>query len=268
MTDPEAAARIPHRSQAVPQESLAFRRRYHLSRARLDERFCSGSEEGASVEAILGPVGGSPMTTAYLLPLSEGFELGVAMRPAPHVDRAQSLPVGLEGLEEHPMLAPLLAGAEPVGPWGRAAAPGGAPQNPTPSHGFLLAGDALGLSGGGGIVLPALDPWLASARCAQRSVQRILRQGGRGSGGYSGELARDGLLAESARHRAIARRLVWNPRMHREYPTLLCKSFHRLMTETGGPKQSIRSIVQASRRAAGVRTRTLLFDAMRVGGAL
>ncbi|MGI0132773.1 MAG: hypothetical protein ACREDK_06765 [Thermoplasmata archaeon] len=235
---------------------------YPMAADQLQRRFAVGASTGAAFDAILGFVPPPTMARGYLWTHRDAITVGVVGRSRTPWD-ARSL---LDAFRRHPSIARYIGGATSLEDGERAV--------PLPGNlrlggpGYLVLGRDAGLVHGTGAVHDGLGPCVQSGIASAAAIRatrnasvgspRLLRE-------YRRALDRSGLIAERARSLRASGRVEWNPRLHRTYPTALAAVLHRVMTETGAPKEALRAAILGGLRDAGVRRRDLAWDALVAG---
>ena len=260
---------LPGRAGEDVSREAALEALHALPAASLRRRWGLAGDLGSSLTAVLGFLPEDELGVGYLYTLAEGVVVGVRVRSISG-DRAPDANRALRAFAAHPTIAPLLQGsespgAEPIEP------PGTGVGGPLYGDGFLVAGGPAGLGYSNVLTTRSLDAAIRSGLIAGGLAGELARSGGAPSaraGLYPRRLREAGVTREARRGRATAARFGWNPRLHHRYPPFLIDLFHRLMTESGGPKRSVRSTVLAARREARIGWATLAADAALGGSSL
>ncbi|MCI4341875.1 MAG: hypothetical protein L3K11_05860 [Thermoplasmata archaeon] len=224
--------------------------RFNLEPARIEARFGLRPGEGATVDWLAAPdggivAGGSLRTYRDCLGLT--LQVWGVVRPPTAADLDQQRRRFLA----HPALAPLLAGSRLSSEVRRELRP--PPADRWGGSGYLRLGRGAGLEASNGMELRGLPAELASAEIAAEVTATALRSGprlGDRSGEYARRLRADPSYVGLADWAARGRRLRRTAGASAEWPRFQAELFHRLMTEEGGPKRSVRSTVMSTRRDA------------------
>jgi hypothetical protein len=248
---PDSAATVladPELSDPPAAREWLLSLRYDLPPERISSRFGLGTREGASVH-WLGPVapglgaGGTLRTYRDCLLVSLLFWADGGTLSRTGLDRGRAETLG------HPAIAPLLAGArlsaESVRPVGSARANWG-------ESGLLRVGRAVGLEASNGMEVRGLPAELVSAEIAADVVSTALLRSprlGDQTGAYAHRMRTDpsvlGLRDWASRGARLRATALATPDWNRFTGEL----FHRLMSEEGRNKRSVRSQLLATRRA-------------------
>ncbi len=198
------------------------------------------------------------MASGFLVTHRDSITVGVRISGAASPEAATAL---RSAFQAHSGVAPLLGGGVPV-PGAARVALVPSRRRPLGGPGWLLAGDSAGLPGFSGAVLRGRNSalrsgWLAGAATGP-SLARPTQGPLRAASAYEHLLRTEGIGAEGP---ASADPLIGDPRIHGAYPDLLATALHRLMTETGGPKEPVTAALRGSRRSSGRTWRAIARDA-------
>ena len=228
--------------------------------AKLARRFSIAPGESVVVDAILGGVAPPAMGRGFLLTHPDGVTVGVTLRNASPTDARAAL----DDLRAHPALSPYLAGSVPGALHSARRRARGAPR--LGANGVVVVGWESGLRRENGFtedeLTPAVESGIAAAEAIRsaRSPRQVVAE-------YRRRVSSRGLLRQLSGAYRRSDRIAWNPRLHHAYAHLATEVLHRVMTETGAPKEPVRRAVEAGLKAARVRKADLVWDALRAGGS-
>jgi electron transfer flavoprotein-quinone oxidoreductase len=233
----------------------------------IDERFGLARNEGLDIEMLGGtrgiPGGGFLYTNTDTV--SIGAVLSLRELAAAKV-RPEEI---IADLKEHPTLAPYLRGAQ-VREYAAHLIPEGG-YNAMPrlaADGFLVAGDAAGMTLAAGIWLEGVNFAMGSGLEAGRAAARALTAGdtsARGLSSYRAALEKSFVLADHKRLRG-APQVLLSRRVQQQYPGLMADIAEGLFqVNNPRPKPGIVRIIRDAARANGLRLRDLALDAVRLG---
>jgi hypothetical protein len=250
---PEAAATVL--ADLEPSEGPAARewlvsRRYDLAPERISSRFGLGAREGASVH-WLGPFAPGVAAGGTLRTYRDCLLVSLLFWGNGRALVRSELDSGRAQLLRHPAVAPLVAGARFAG---ESVRPIDAARPNWGESGMLRVGRAVGLEASNGMEVRGLPAELVSAEIAAdvvaTTLQRSSRLGDR-SGTYAHRVRNDpsfvGLRDWAARGARLRTTALATPNWNRFAGEL----FHRLMSEDGRPKRSVRTDLLSTRRETG-----------------
>lgn len=236
-----------------------------LPREVIDERFGLRGDEGLDIE-ILGGTGGIA-GGGFLHTNLDTVTLGVVLS-LPELAAAKRRPEAIIAeLKAHPAIAPYLRGATVEEYSAHLIPEGGYGAIPRLHHdGFLLAGDAAGMTLAAGIWLEGVNFAIGAGLAAGRAVVSAIAAGdtsARGLASYREELERNFVLADHKRLR-LAPALVLSHRLQRVYPSLINDFLERMFTvDNPAPKPGLVRLLLLVAKRHGVRLRELVADALR-----
>ncbi len=233
----------------------------------IDRRFGAKGDRGVVMRFVLGFLGAEERGLGYLATYRNGIGSGVVLQTPPTVDRESRVREVLEQFKGHWVVAPFLRNLEKVGESvqripthfsaGRLYAPG-----------QLFAGDGGGLHGWSGAWTSGWSTALRSGRAAGAAALEAVRTNDGSEArleAYVTHLREDGVIRDTRRGLRAMNGLWFDHRLHRTYPRAFSDLLHRMMTETGAPKEPIAKAARSVFRAQGVRAIGLLRDANRLG---
>jgi electron transfer flavoprotein-quinone oxidoreductase len=242
---------------------LGIKEVFRLSESQINERFSLGPQEAHAEEWLAGFLPNGVMGGGFLYTnrdtISVGIILNIASLSGQRV-RSEEL---MERFKLHPAIAPRLQGAELV-EYGAKLIPGGWASRPTAfdGAGWMVAGDSAGFVFSNGIMIQGMNYAIRSGIEAAETALAA-KKAGSGSAAqlseYTRRLASTHILSD---FRDFARmdHLKWNPRLYQTYPAFATELFHRLMSESGGPKRPIRAHVEGARRKSKASLYNLAMD--------
>jgi len=238
-----------------------------LPRDVIDERFGLRGDEGLDIE-MLGctrdiPGGGFLYTNADTV--SVGAVLALPELAASGV-RPEEI---IADIKRHPAIAPYLRGATLKEYAAHLIPEGGYDVMPAVHHdGFLLAGDAAGMTLAAGIWLEGVNFAIGSGLAAGRAAARAVEAGDwsrRGLAPYRREISATFVLRDHKRLRG-APGLVLSERVQRRYPGLVADFAEGVFQVTNPePKPGFVRLLRRAMRRNGVKLRHLVADGIRGG---
>ena len=236
-----------------------------LPREVIDERFGLRGDEGLDIE-ILGGTGGIA-GGGFLHTNVDTVTLGVVLS-LPELATARRRPESIiADLKAHPAIATYLRGATVEEYSAHLIPEGGYDAMPRLHHdGFLLAGDAAGMTLAAGIWLEGVNFAIGAGLAAGKATARAIVAGdtsARGLASYREDLERTFVLADHKRLR-LAPGLVLSHRLQRLYPSLINDFMEAVFTvDNPAPKPGLTRLLLAVAKRNGVRFHELIADALR-----
>ncbi len=238
----------PGRPVAGPTEGTVSTERLALPAPTIEERFDLAPGAGCSLHALLGAVPPPTVASGFLLTHTDSVTVGV--RIAGHV-APEAAGAMRAAFQAHPAVAPFLRGSVPL-PGSARVLPSSTRRRAWAGPGWALAGDAAGLPDFHGAVLRGRNRAFRSGWIAGEEGARAL------TASSSGPIGLGGSYGRRLRSEGLGRRgpgdgdpLVGDARLHAAYPDLLAAALHRLMTETGGPKEPVTAALRGTRSSSG-----------------
>ena len=234
-----------------------------LPREEIEKRFVLTGDEGADFE-IVGATQGIP-GGGFVYTNLESIAVGVVVS-LPELGRSGTRPEELiAGLKAHPMIAPLVDGAELKEYSAHVIPEGGYDTMPElVGDGIVVAGDAACMCLAAGIWLEGVNFAIGSGEAAAEAVDDALRAGDLTATGLAGYRTRLESTFVLKNHRKLRRapHLVLGDRVQTRYPALACDLVEQLFTVTDPlPKKgATRAFLQGYKRA-GLKARELAADA-------
>jgi electron transfer flavoprotein-quinone oxidoreductase len=236
-----------------------------LPREVIDERFGVGSEQGVDIE-ILGCTRGVP-GGGFVYTNRDSIAIGIVISVAGLAEAKVRPEELIADLKAHPAIAPLVKGAELKEYAAHLIPEGGYHQIPELHRdGFLVTGDAAGLTLAAGIWLEGVNFAIGSGLAAGTAAAQAIARGDvsrRGLSSYRRELEGSFVLQDHKRLRH-APDLVFSPRVQQRYPGLVADVVEGLFTVTNPTaKPAMSKLVRRAAKQNGVKARHLLVDAVK-----
>jgi len=238
-----------------------------LPRDEIEKRFNLTGREGADFE-IIGCTQGIP-GGGFVYTNLDSIAVGVVVSVT-GLAEAKARPEELiAGLKRHPMIAPLVEGAELKEYSAHVIPEAGFDMMPELTcDGMIVAGDAAAMCLAAGIWLEGVNFAIGSGKAAgEAAVDALAVRDTSVSGlvGYRSRLEAGFVLADHKKLRA-APGLVMSNRMQQAYPALVCNLVEGLFTVTNpAPKPGLVSLGRRELKRAGVKIRHLVRDAITAG---
>ncbi|MFN0026316.1 MAG: FAD-dependent oxidoreductase [Acidimicrobiales bacterium] len=233
-----------------------------LPREEIEKRFSLRDREGADFEIVgcTGTIPGGGFVYTNLDSIAVGVVLNVkALGESGR--RPESL---IADLKAHPMIAPLVAGAE-VSEYSAHLIPeaGLAMMPDLAADGLLVAGDAAALCLAAGVFLEGVNFAIGSGAAAGAVADEALRARDTSAsylGRYRQRLQSSFVLADHQKLRR-APGLMLSERMQFRYPQLVCNLVESFYTVNNpAPKSGLAKLARREARRSGVRLRDLAAD--------
>jgi electron transfer flavoprotein-quinone oxidoreductase len=228
----------------------------------IDQRFGVRDLEGVDLEILgcTGPVPGGGFLYTNLDTISVGVVLRLDGLAASGL-RPEEL---IADLKAHPMIAPLVEGAELKEYSAHLIPEGGYDTMPElAADGLLVAGDAACMTLAAGIWLEGVNFAIGSGAAAAETALAAHRAGDfttTGLAGYRRRLDENFVLRDHERLRR-APHLVLSERVQRQYPAMICDLVEDLFTVTNpSPKKGVTRLLRENAKKHGVRLRHLVRD--------
>ena len=246
---------------------LGIKEVYRLDASTIEERFHLGPDEGHAEEWVTGIFPPGVMGGGFFYTNRDTLSVGLIVNIQSLFGKGVYSHDLVEQFKLHPAVAARLKGAELV-EYGAKLITSGWASRPAAFHGegWMVAGDAAGFVFSNGIVIQgmnyavrsgieAADTALAAKKAGNASAAQLRE--------YDQRLETSGILPD---FRDFARldRVKWNPRIYTAYPRFATELLHAMMTETGGRKQSVRKLLRAAQKAAGVSATSLVRDGIEI----
>ena len=246
---------------------LGIKEVYRLDAGTIEERFHLGPGEGHAEEWVTGIFPPGVMGGGFFYTNRDTLSLGLIVSVQSLFGRGVYSHDLIERFKLHPAIAARVKGAELVEYGAKLIASGWA-SRPAAFHGdgWMVAGDAAGFVFSNGIVIQGMN---YAVRSGIEAAETALAAKAAGSSSaaqlaeYDHRLESSGILPD---FRDFARldRVKWNPRIYTVYPRFASELLHAMMTETGGRKRSVRHLLRAAQKAAGVSATSLIRDGIEV----
>ncbi|MCI4331703.1 MAG: hypothetical protein L3K19_07670 [Thermoplasmata archaeon] len=258
-------------ASGAPSPSEGLSATYLLGDQAVRNRFAVRAGEGVSIEAVLSFLPPPLRGVGFLHAHGETVTAGAFVLDHGRGASRDAQSSALERFVAHPSIAGFLSGAGREASLTSRRLPSRRGPSPDPP-GLLRIGRAAGYDLSSGPILSGPGCSLRSALVAADAVQEDWRSGDPERHAVSVRFAQrmrssgmPGMLAYQAER---SRRVAFRPRLHHQYPIAVQGLLHRLMTETGAPKESVMAAVRGTRADHHVRTTGLLRDLFEAGGSL
>ena len=236
-----------------------------LPREVIDERFGVTGDHGVDIE-VLGCTRGIP-GGGFVYTNKDSVTVGVVVSVKGLAD-AKLRPEDLVAdLKAHPAIAPLVRGGELKEYSAHLIPEGGYHQIPRlHDHGFLVTGDAAGLTLAAGIWLEGVNFAIGSGLAAGRAAASAVASGDvsrRGLSSYRKDVKRTFVLKDHKRLRH-APDVVLSPRVQQRYPGMLADLVEGVFTVVNPkPKPAWSQLLRRAAKANDVRFHELVVDAVK-----
>lgn len=235
-----------------------------LPRDVLEARFQLSGDEGVA-HTLVGDCTRGVAGGGFLYTNLDSLSVGVVLRLDDLVRTGQAASDVFEHFTGHPLVAPLLADAEPLEYGAHLVPEGGLPgMGPLVTDGMVVVGDAAGLALNTGLTVRGMDLAAQSALSAGRAVSAALAASDTSSAALdayrvdflSSVAGRD--LRTYARTPAFLRR----DRLYTRYGPLLADVLHGVLHHDGTPRRRLATVARDALRRSPLRLRDVLSDAI------
>ncbi len=225
-----------------------------LPREKIEERFGLEGNQGCAWLFAGQPTGGK-IGGGFLYTNRDSLSLGVVCNLSALGRGPRSLPQMLEEFKSHPLLRPLLKGAELMEYSAHLIPEGGLNHlPPLTGDGWLLVGDAARLCLHTGHTVRGMDLAVISAQSA--AVTLINARSHSFSAGalaaYSQHLQRSSLWPLMDQYRRLPEMLLTSPHLFNAYPLLTADLLHDLFDVSGATSPPLRKLLWRHARKAGL----------------
>ena len=256
------AAGIYHHADAA-HFTLGAKEVLALPRDEIEKRFGLTGHEGADLE-IIGCTQGIP-GGGFVYTNLDTIAVGVVLSlPALAASKRRAEEIIAE-LKRHPMIAPMVDGAELKEYSAHLIPEAGLEMMPElVTDGMLVAGDAAAMCLAAGIWLEGVNFAIGSGAAAGETALEVLRIGDVSAPSLESYRTRMESTFVLADHRKLAGApgLVMSERVQQQYPALVCNLVESLFTVTNPePKKGVTALAWKQLRASGVKLRHLAADA-------
>jgi len=246
---------------------LGIKEVYRLDPSVIEDRFHLGPGEGHAEEWVTGIFPPGVMGGGFFYTNRDTLSLGLIVNIQSLFGRGVYSHDLIERFKLHPAIAARLKGAELVEYGAKLIASGWA-SRPAAFHGdgWMVTGDAAGFVFSNGLVIQGMNYAVRSGIEAAETALNARKAGSASAAQlqeYDHRLETSHILPD---FRDFARldRVKWNPRIYSAYPRFATELLHAMMTETGARKQSVRKLLRAAQKAAGVSATTLVRDGIEI----
>ena len=249
---------------AVPENfTLGAKEVLALPRDEIEKRFALTGNEGADFE-IVGCTRGIP-GGGFIYTNLESIAVGVVLSVTGLAEAKVRPEELIADLKRHPMVAPLVAGAELKEYSAHLIPEGGYDMMPElVADGLLIAGDAAAMCLAAGIWLEGVNFAIGSGQAAGLATLDALAAGDLSADGLAGYRTRLDDSFVLADHRKLRRapELLMSHRMQSIYPALMCNLAEGMFTVTNPvPKKGVMALGWRELRRTKVKLRHLAHDA-------
>ncbi len=241
------------RGAAEPQHhALGYKEVIELPAQTIEDRWHLNPGEGAA-QLFMGAVTRGMTGGAFLYTNRESISLGVVVDMEQLRTRGDELESWqlLDEFKELPQIKPLVAGGTVAEYSAHAIAEGGIAQVPTLfGDGYLLAGDAAGLSLNALVTVRGMDFAIASGYHAAQTIVAARKAGdltAAGLSGYEARLRQSFVLRDLETSRAIPG-IIENPRLFTHYPRAISRLLEQVYTVAPGGQKKVSSTVRKAVR--------------------
>lgn len=239
-----------------------------LPREKIEERFGLEDNQGCAWLFAGQPTGGK-IGGGFLYTNRDSLSLGVVCNLSALGRGPRSLPQMLEEFKSHPLLRPLLKGAELMEYSAHLIPEGGLNHlPPLTGDGWLLVGDAARLCLHTGHTVRGMDLAVISAQSAAVTLINARLHGYSASAlaAYSQHLQRSSLWPLMEQYRRLPEMLLTSPHLFNAYPPLTADLLHDLFDVSGATSPPLRKLLWRHARKAGLWR--LLKDSLKGAGSL
>jgi len=228
---------------APPDTALGYKEVIELPAGVIEDRWHLAPGEGAA-QLFLGSLTKGIMGGGFLYTNAESISLGLVLGMEQLRSRNDELESWqlLDEFKANPAVAPLLKGGETVEYSAHAVAEGGiAKMPPLLGDGYLLVGDAAGLSLNALITVRGMDFAIASGYHAAQAVTAALADDDTSAAGlvsYERRL-RESFVLKDMQTAAAVPSLLENPRLFTHYPDAVTELMRDLFTIGPGPADKL-----------------------------
>ena len=224
---------------AAADTALGYKEVIELPSGVIEDRWHLTPGEGAA-QLFLGSVTDGIMGGGFLYTNNDSIALGIVLGMEQLRSRDDDLESWqlLDRFKAHPAVAPLLAGGETVEYSAHAVAEGGIARLPRPfGDGYLLVGDAAGLSLNALITVRGMDFAIASGYHAAAAVAEALAAGETSAAGLASyeRRLRESFVLKDLQTAAAVPSLLENRRLFTHYPEAVTELMRDLFTIGPGP---------------------------------
>lgn len=225
-----------------------------LPREKIEERFGLEDNQGCAWLFAGQPTGGK-IGGGFLYTNRDSLSLGVVCNLSALGRGPRSLPQMLEEFKSHPLLRPLLKGAELMEYSAHLIPEGGLNHlPPLTGDGWLLVGDAARLCLHTGHTVRGMDLAVISAQSAAVTLINARLHGYSASAlaDYSQHLQRSSLWPLMEQYRRLPEMLLTSPHLFNAYPPLTADLLHDLFDVSGATSPPLRKLLWRHARKAGL----------------
>lgn len=271
--------------------ALGVKEVFVLDPQRVEDRFGLTATSGFDAECVMGFLPHGIMAGGFIYTNRESVSLGVVINMASlrsgvlesyrksgagSALKAVQNGAGdglhayeiIERFRTHPCIAPLIEGGRLVEYGAHLVPEGGLRAVPQLyGDGFMVAGDAAGFCFSNGMAIEGMNLAILSGILAGETALEALERDDFSAmelSGY-GDRLEESKVMRTLRKFDDIEKVTWNPRMYTSYPKLMEGVLMDMMSETGEPKEHLRSVLLRHMRAAGIGPVELIKDGITGG---
>ena len=233
-----------------------------LPRTTIEDRFGLVGDEGAA-HAIVGDctqgIGGG----GFLYTNTESLSVGVVLRLDDLLKAGKSAPDVFEHFLAHPGLAPYLRGGEIIEYGSHLVAEGGMDMlGEIATHGFVVVGEAAGLTINSGLTVRGMDLAIGSAIAAADAIVAAIEGGDVTATGLAGYRRRldESFVLKDLKTYAKAPAFLERTGMYGSYGELAASVFHDVFSLDGTPRKHLASVAWGAFKRSPVKLGQLVSD--------
>ncbi|MDN5963974.1 MAG: FAD-dependent oxidoreductase [Actinomyces sp.] len=230
----------------------------------LQDRFGVDATHGAA-HALVGEctqgVGGG----GFMYTNKDSVSIGLVLRLDDLLARHQDAVSLFESFLAHPAIAPFLEGGEMVEYGSHLVNEGGlAMVGEIHGDGYVIVGDAAGLTLNTGLTVRGMDLAIGSGRCAARAIGEALDKDDVSAQALARyrQLLDSSFVGADMRTYAKAPAFLERPRMYTEYGPLLADVLHRAFDLDTAPREHLLTTARRALKNSPVKMRELVSDAL------
>ncbi len=231
--------------------ALAVKETLFLSKEIIDERFGVTEGQGVVIE-IAGRITHGMVGTGFLYTNKDSIAIGIGCMLGDLSQRAIAPYQLLEGMKRHPMVKPLIAGAEMKEYAAHLIPEGGYKAVPTLyGNGWMLVGDSAGLVNG--VHREGSNLAMTSGRLAAETLIELKARGAKfdakGLAAYKAKLDASFVMKDMKKYADVPGFMHGNPHVLHEYPQLLNTAAREMIRVDGVDKRTKQKRILAEVRA-------------------
>lgn len=254
---------------ATNEQAVGVKAVVRLDPGVIEERFglagahAEGGVPPGAAHALVGActqgVGGG----GFLYTNRDSLSIGLVLRLDDLIAKGKDAVTLFEDLLAHPVIAPYLADGEIVEYGSHLVNEGGAAMMGTlHGDGYVIVGDAAGLTLNTGLTVRGMDLAIGSAKCAARAIHLALDRDDTSASGLARyrQLLDASFVGADMQTYAKAPGFLERPRMYADYGPLLADILHRAFDLDTTPRKHLLATAKDALKASPVKTRDLASD--------